>query len=748
MLPLSLCLSIKMETMNNILWLILLVLPSSFAHAQKFKYVNPFIGTAGTGHTFPGATLPGGMVQLSPETGYAGWKYCAGYRYEDKSILGFSHTHLSGTGALDLGDILLMPFTGDVTVKEDYKSDFSHQEELAKPGYYAVQLKTYGVKAELTASAHVGMHRYSYLAKQKPHVLLDLRHGLVGESQGRLESHVIESNFKLESRQILSGHTITKGWAGIKHVYFVLQFNQPFANYTWVSDSTAKRNQRVVFSFDPLPASQLLVKVAISAVSIENARENLNAEVNHWNFDQVQILAKNNWEAELSKVDVDGTLAQKETFYTALYHSLIAPNNIADVNGQYRGENNKVYTSANKNYYSTLSLWDTFRALNPLYTILYPEKTNHIVASMVDHYKVAGYLPIWTLWGHENHCMIGNHAVPIIADAYLKGIRNYDTAKAYEAMLTSLTVNHKNSEWGIYNKYGYLPSDLYKVESVSTTLENGIDDWSLAQVAKAMNKKADFITFSKRAGFYTNLFDASTRLMRGKNSDGSWVSPFDPFKVSHASTSGGDYTEGNAWHYSWHVMHDVEGLMNLMGGKKKFELKLDSLFSLDSKVYGDGATVDVTGLIGQYAQGNEPSHHVAYLYTLAGAPHKTQEKISSIVNTLYNNSPEGLSGNDDCGQMSAWYVFSTLGFYPVNPASGDYVFGVPAFKKAVLHIGKKDFVINAENLSERNCYVQSIRLNGKPYQLPQINHADLLKGGELTFVMGNKPKLIYDEKSK
>ena len=730
-----------MNLRKHLFWIIFFGQTSLFTYAQrveKVNYVNPFIGTAGTGHTFPGATLPGGMVQLSPETGYAGWKYCAGYRYEDKSILGFSHTHLSGTGALDLGDILLMPFTGEVFSKEDYKSDFSHADEKAGPGYYSVRLKSFDVNAELTASAHAGMHRYTYPARQSGHLLLDLRHGLVGESPGRLESHVIESNFKREDRQTLSGYTITKGWAGRKHVYFVLQLNQPFTNYTWISDSTANRNQRVVFNFNTLKDSQLLVKVGISSVSIENARANLNAEIDHWNFDKVRRSAEQSWERELSSIDIEGTEQQKEIFYTALYHTLIAPNNIADVNGQYRGEDNKVYQSASKTYYSTLSLWDTFRALNPLYTILYPAKTNAIVASMIDHYNVAGYLPIWTLWGHENHCMIGNHAVPIIADAYLKGIRNYDTGKAYEAMFNSLTVNHKNSDWNLYTKYGYLPSDLFKVESVSTTLENGIDDWSLAQVAKAMNKQADFLTFSKRSGFYKNLFDPGTALMRGKNSDGKWVVPFDPFKISHASTSGGDYTEGNAWQYSWHVMQDPDGLIKLMGGKKRFVNKLDSLFTLEPKVYGDGATADITGLIGQYVHGNEPSHHVAYLYTLAGEPYKAQKRINGIVNTQYSNAPDGLSGNDDCGQMSAWYVFSTLGFYPVNPASGQYVFGVPAFKKVVLKVGDKKFVIKAENLGDHNPYILETRLNGKPYKLPWLKHTDLLEGGELTFKMGNK----------
>ncbi|WP_295767155.1 GH92 family glycosyl hydrolase [uncultured Mucilaginibacter sp.] len=730
--------------MRNLFCLLFCICVGKLAFPQQSQvvnYVDPFIGTGGTGHTYPGATVPNGMVQLSPETGYAGWNYCAGYRHEDSTILGFSHTHLSGTGALDLGDILLMPFTGKVTPQEYYKSSFSHQDEKASAGYYSVKLKTFDVKAELTASAHVGMHRYSYPAKQVANLLLDLRHGLVGESPGNLDRHVMESNFKMENRTTLSGYTITNGWAGRKHVYFVMQLNQPFSSYTWVSDSTAKRNQRVVFQFNKPDRSQVVVKVGISSVSIENARQNLKEEAGNFDFDQLQQRARQQWERELACVDIDASKPQKQIFYTALYHALVAPNNIADVNGQYRGADNKVYTSPGKAYYSTLSLWDTFRALNPLYTILYPQKTNGIVASMIDHYKVVGYLPIWTLWGHENFCMIGNHAVPVIADAYLKGIRNYDTAKAYEAIRTSLTANHRNSQWDLYNKYGYLPSNLYKVESVSTTLENGVDDWSAAQVAKAMGKTADYQMFTKRAGFYKNLFDRSTNLMRGKNSDGTWVKPFDAFKISHASTSGGDYTEGNAWHYSWHVMQDVDGLMNLYGGKKRFVSKLDSLFALDSKVYGDGATVDVSGLIGQYVQGNEPSHHVAYLYTLAGAPHKTQEKINTIVNTLYSNQPDGLSGNDDCGQMSAWYIFSTLGFYPVNPASGKYVFGVPAFKKATLKLGGKSFIVEARNLSDRNRYIGRIQLNGKPYTLPYITHAAIMKGGQLTFEMTDRPSI-------
>lgn len=725
--------------MKGILILLFIIVGPGITNAQtnnKVNLVNPFIGTAGTGHTFPGATLPLAMVQLSPETGYAGWKYCSGYRYEDSSILGFSHTHLSGTGALDLGDILLMPFTGEVTKKENFKSRFSHDQEHASPGYYSVMLKDYGIQAELTVTQHSGMHRYRYAGNTGRHLLLDLRHGLTGESRENLERHVIKSNCTIEDHQTISGYTLTKGWAGDKHVYFVMRLQQPFQSYMWISDSAMGRNQRIVFNFSGDKNRELQVKVGISAVSIENARQNLDAEIKGWNFETVKNNAAQAWETYLSAIDVVGTLKQKRIFYTALYHTLIAPNNIADLTGQYRGADNNVYTSPDKTYYSTFSLWDTYRALNPLFTILYPEKTNGIITSMIEHYKVAGYLPVWTLWAHENHCMIGNHSIPVIVDAYLKGIRNYDVNKAYEAIKISSTVNHKNSSWDMYMRYGYLPSDSIKIEAVSTTLENGIDDWCVAQMAKAMDKTDDYQLFMRRSGFYKNLYDSSTRLMRGKKNDGSWVSPFDPLKICHGGTSGGDYTEGNAWHYTWHVQQDVDGLIKLMGGKESFIKKLDTLFTLDSKVYGDGATADVTGLIGQYVQGNEPSHHVAYLYTLAGAPQKTQEKIHTILDRLYSDQPDGLSGNDDCGQMSAWYIFSALGFYPVNPASGQYVFGVPSFSKAVIHTGNKKLTVTAINLSAVNCYIQKVILNGRQYTAPYIRHQDIINGGQLTFIMG------------
>lgn len=426
-------------------------------------------------------------------------------------------------------------------------------------------------------------------------------------------------------------------------------------------------------------------------------------------------------------------------FYTALYHTLVVPNNIADADGSYRGADSQVYKSKNGTYYSTMSLWDTFRATNPLYTLLCPERTNEIIESMLSHFDVSGYLPIWPLWGHETHCMIGNHAIPVIVDAYQKGIRSYDVNKAYEAIKSSSTINHPKSDWDIYLKYGYLPSDQIKEEAVSRTLESGIDDWCVAQMAKAMGKQKDYEEFTKRSEFYRNLFDRTSGLMRGKNSDGKWVTPFDKLKNSHAGDAGGDYTEGNAWHYSWHVMQDIEGLIELMGGKEEFALKLDSLFALESTVKGE-VTVDVTGLIGQYVHGNEPCHHVAYLYNYAGQPWKTQEKINLILTTLYNSTPNGLCGNDDCGQMSAWYFFSSLGFYPLNPADGKYVFGKPLYSKAILKFGQRPFIVEAKNLSLKNIYIQEIELNGKPYHERFITHQDIVQGGHLIFTMGSNPK--------
>ncbi|RZM28022.1 MAG: glycoside hydrolase family 92 protein [Pedobacter sp.] len=720
--------------------LLLLLLVSASTMAQQSRnaqFVNPFIGTGGSGHTFPGATTPLGFVQVSPETGNGKWEYCAGYQYGDSLISGFSHTHLSGTGVADLGDLLLQPFTGNVK-KANYSSRFSHDQERASAGYYSVFLKDYQVNAELTCTQRAAFHQYKF-NQSSGHLLVDVQHGLVN-NMADLEKHVVRSEIKVKDNKTLTGYRITNSWGGERHVYFVIKFDQPFNTFHWLSDSLSNRNQRIVVDFKNDDKLIIKAKVGISTVSVENALANLSAEISDWNFDGIRKTAFENWNTRLSKIDIQGTLKQKQTFYTALYHTLIAPNNIADVNGQYRGADNKVYTSKDKSYFSTLSLWDTYRALNPLYTIIYPDNTNKIINSMLAHYDVAGFLPIWSLWGHENFCMIANHAIPVIVDAYRKGIRNYDIEKAYAAIKNSSTQSHKNSNWETYMRYGYLPNDLIRVESASTTLESAYDDWCVAQMAKSLGKKDDYALFSKRAGFYKNLFDPSSGLMRGKRSDGQWATPFDPLKISHAFSSGGDYTEGNAWQYSWHVQQDIPGLMNLMGGRVAFIKKLDTLFSMDSKVYGDGGTSDVTGLIGQYVQGNEPSHHVAYLYAIAGQSWKTQEKINTITNTLYSNTPEGLSGNDDCGQMSAWYVFSAMGFYPVNPASAEYVLGAPQLPSAIIKVGNnKRFVIKALNFSDRNKYVQSVSLNGKPFTKTSISHHELMRGGVMEFTMGNKP---------
>ena len=695
------------------------------------RYVNPFIGTGGTGHTFPGATVPFGLVQLSPETGTVGWDYCAGYRYEDSVILGFSHTHLSGTGAMDLADVLLLPFTGPAG---KYSSRFSHKEEAASPGYYRVRLQDFKVDVALTATAHAGMHRYSYPADSDRKLLIDLKHGLANNEQ-QLDKHVLRSEISMQDKQTLMGYRVTSGWGGERHVYFAIQLSEPALDFIPLHDSSEKRNKRVVLSFGA-SGKPLYIKLGLSTVSAANALENLSAEIPGWDFGEVKQQSRRIWNQRFNSIDAEGSDYQKTIFYTALYHSLIAPNNIADKNGQYRGADNTVAESKGKTYYSTLSLWDTYRALNPLFTIICPEVTSDIVNSMLAHTHVAGYLPVWTLWGHENHCMIGNHSIPVITDAYLKGIRGFDVQAAYRAIKTSSTVPHKNSDWEKYMRYGYLPFDSIKVESASTTLESAYDDWCVAQMAKALGHKEDAALFSKRAGFYKHLWDSTTGFMRGRKSTGEWRTPFDPLQLSHAYSVGGDFTEGNAMQYSWHVQQDVPGLIELMGGNKAFIQKLDRLFSTATDTASSKSFVDVTGLIGQYAHGNEPSHHVAYLYTLAGAPAKTEARVAEIMNTQYSNKPDGLSGNDDCGQMSAWYLFSAMGFYPVNPASLEYVVGAPQLPGFVLHLpGGKTFTIKVHQFSEKHKKVKFTKLNGRPLLNHKILHSDIMKGGTLEFWM-------------
>ncbi|BBE16333.1 alpha-1,2-mannosidase [Aquipluma nitroreducens] len=709
---------------STLFYVLMNVFASSGQSKHPVDYVNPFVGAAEFGHCFPGACVPFGMIQVGPETGNGNWAYCSGYQSTDSSINGFSQTRLNGTGCPDLGDLLMLPFTGE-PVRKTYKSGFRKELEKASPGYYSVQLSDFDVKAEMTATEHTAIHRYTFQGKEKPQLLVDFQSGLVG-SEKHLYDHVLDAKVILENPTTVSGYTRTKVWLD-RTYYYVIKFSKPYTSKVLLPKlKEQEKAPRYVFSFDLNPGETLLVKVALSSTRIDGANKNLQAEIKNWDFENIRTAAKRKWNELLSRVQIEGSTEQKNIFYTSMYHLFIQPNNIADVN--------------QPPFYSTLSLWDTYRAAHPLYTILAPERVDGFVNSMLHQYDQQGFLPIWALWGKETYCMIANHAVPVVVDAYLKGFRGFDDEKAYQAVKTSLTKNHQNSEWEVYNKYGYYPFDLIKTESVSKTLESVFDDYCAAQFAKALNKTDDYNYFLKRSLFYKNLFDQQTKLMRGKDSKGQWRKPFNSFELSQASSSGGDYTEGNAWQYTWHIQHDVPGLIDLMGSSDYFTAKLDSLFEMSSKKEGSGFVIDVTGLIGQYAQGNEPSHHVAYLYTLAGKPWKTQKLIREICQTQYQDKINGLCGNDDCGQMSAWYIFTNLGFYPVNPCGGEFVLGAPQLPKARIKLqNSKSFTVEAVNFSKDNIYVQLVELNGVLFLKSTISYSDIIQGGTLRFIMGNKP---------
>jgi predicted alpha-1,2-mannosidase len=736
---------IKSTTSTKAAMLLALALANTSGAAGDWdnaRFVNPFIGTASGGHTYPGATVPFGLVQVSPDTGNVGWNYCSGYQYEDSEIIGFSHTHMSGSGCPDLGDILLMPFTGAVQ-QPQYKSQFSHLDETAWPGYYAVELKDFGIKAELTVSQRCAFHRYSFDNAKDGHVLLDLQAGLVG-SEKAIDEHVIRSKVHFDDAQTVSGCVITSGWGGKRTVCFVLQFKNPPSSVTWIKGEKETRNQRLVLNFSSESNLVINAKIGLSTVDIDGARANLAAEIPGWDFYDVAKKAYALWNERLSKIEVRGTRKELETFYSGLYHTMVSPNDIADVDGRYRGPDNQVHVADNNAYYSSLSLWDIHRAVIPLYTIIYPDVIPAIADTMLRHFDVTGSLPMWPLWGQETHCMIGNPSIPVLVDAYLKGLLPTSEAeRVFEAIKITSTVNHPKSNWDEYNRYGYLPSDIVREEAVSRTLESAFDDWCVAQMAKTMGKTNDEAVFNRRATFYRNLFDPSSGLMRGKNSDGTWVTPFDTLIYSHAGDAGGDYTEANAWQYTWHVQQNPDDLIHLMGGDKKFVEKLDRLFSLPPIVNGAN-TVDITGLIGQYVHGNEPCHHIAYLYSYAGMPWKTQERVHQITTTLYNNTAAGIPGNDDCGQMSAWYLFSVMGFYPVNPDSGIYVFGSPALNKVSLNVGDgKRFVVETVRSSTKDIYIDHVEYNGKPYAYSYISHEEILSGGELKFYMKPTPNYTF-----
>ena len=696
------------------------------------QYVNPFIGAADNGHTFPGATTPFGMIQTSPVTGAVGWRYCSEYVNNDSIIWGFTQTHLNGTGCMDLGDVLVMPATGERTRAWDaYRSRFSKDEESATPGYYSVVLEEPNVKAELTASPRVAFHRYTYHTADSASVLIDLQHGPAW-SAGQYHSQVSICDVQWEDAQTLSGHVRNSVWVH-QDYFFVLKFNRPTTGQINLPMAETEKGQRIVACFDMQPGDELLTKIALSTTSVEGARKNMNTELPGWDFEATRQAAKDNWNQYLSRIDVTGTEAEKTNYYTSFYHALIQPNQISDVDGMYRNANDEIVKTGGDAFYSTFSLWDTYRAAHPFYTLMVPEKVDGFVTSLVEQGEAQGFLPIWGLWGKETYTMIANHGVSVIAEAYRKGFRGFDAERAFNIVKRTQTVSHKHkSNWENYMKYGYFPTDLTEVESVSSTLESVYDDYAAADMAKRMGKEEDAQYFSKRAEFYKNLFDSQTQFMRPRNADGSWKTPFNPSEVAHAESKGGDYTEGNAWQYTWHVQHDVPGLIALFGGEKPFLNKLDSVFTVELET----TQADVTGLIGQYAHGNEPSHHVAYLYTLASRPERTQELIRQIFDTQYRPEPDGLCGNDDCGQMSAWYMFSAMGFYPVDPVSGNYVFGAPQLPKIVLNLADgKSFTVIAEGISADNKYVESITLNGEPYTKNYITHEDILKGGTLIFKM-------------
>ena len=711
--------------------IILIVYYSTGFSQQAVDYVNPFIGTAAHGHTYPGATLPFGMVQLSPDNGTSGWDWCSGYNYSDSLIQGFSHTHLSGTGIGDLCDISVLPMVNRVPSIEKIKSRFSHQDELASPGYYAVQLKDFNVHAELTTTLRCGFHRYTFPQSNNAIIRFDLGFAINWDAP-------VDCYFSKINDTTFVGYRFSKGWADNQKVFFAVRLNKPvkavilFADSLQVNGKEAKGKEvKANLQFATVADEKVLMKVGLSFANIEGAMEALK-EIKDWNFDAVKKRAAEIWEKELSKVQITSKdLAFKQTFYTALYHSNLAPNRFDDALGNYKGVKGTIQKG--KNIYTDESLWDTFRANNPLFTLLQADRVPHIINSFLAFYDQYGLLPVWDLEFNETNCMTGYNAVPIVADAILKGIGGFDEQKAFNAMKASANQDIRGTNF--YRQYGYLPQDK-EIESVTITLEYAYDDWCIAQVAKKLNHMDDFNTFNKRGQSWKNVFDSTVGFARPKNSDGQWVASFNPY---NQKTDGRNaYTEGNAWQHSWFVPQDIYGLIQQFGTKDRFVKKLDSLFTVSS-TKGDQPD-DVSGLIGQYAQGNEPSHHIAYLYNYAGLPEKTADRVREICTTLYTNKTDGLCGNEDCGQMSAWYVFSSIGFYPVNSASGEYVIGVPSADKAVLQLANgKTFSVVAKYLSKENKYIREVKLNGHDYTKSYITHATILKGGTLEISMGTIP---------
>jgi predicted alpha-1,2-mannosidase len=710
--------------------------------ADLTKYVDPFIGTGYHGHVFMGANVPFGSVQVGPTNYVKGWDWCSGYHYSDSIVTGFSQLHLSGTGIGELGDVLITPYTGEMKTSpgtqekplSGYASIYSHKDETARPGYYSVLMKGYDILVELTASERVAVHRYTFPEASNAHIAINLTDGIGWDKP-------TEAFFKKVDSQTYTGYRFSTGWAKDQRLYFAIRVSKPMGSFHLFNDQKPEPGDSVkcekllgVLNFSSSKGEKILLKVGISPVSEKNALANIDAEIPDWNFEEVSLAASKTWNKELGKIIVRGKNENDlRTFYTALYHSFIHPVLFNDNNGDYRGTDKIVYSHPGFKNYTIFSLWDTYRAEQPLFTIIQPERINDMVNSMLNIYKQQGKLPIWPLMGNETDCMVGYSAIPVIADAYFKGFCGFDINMAFEAMKASSMRDDYGMKY--IKEKGFIPADKEK-ESVSKAMEYCISDWCIAQMAKKLGKTDDYEYYSKRAGLYAQYFDQKRQFVRPKLENGRFREPFSPFQSIH---EWGDYTEGNAWQYTWLVPHDVEGLIRLFGGDHQFTTKLDSLFVVKGDL-GEKASSDISGLIGQYAHGNEPSHHITYLYAYAGQQWKTAEKNHYIQRTLYTDKPDGLCGNEDCGQMSAWYIFSSIGFYQVNPANGEFVFGSPLFDQVTLNLpSNKQFIIRAINNNEKNIYIQSVKLNDKEYSHSYITYKDIMQGGYLEILMGPLP---------
>ncbi len=715
--------------------------------------VDPFVGTGAHGHTYPGATVPFGMVQVSPDTHASGWDWCSGYHHSDSSILGFSQTHLSGTGIGDMLDVLLMPTVGPLQLepgtREDpdsgYRSRFAHAEETASPGYYSVRLADTGVRVELTATDRAGIHRYTFPRSDAAHVVLDLEHRI---EAGTPHGTILDSEIEVRGNDTIVGWRRITRWARNRHVYFAARFSKPFTAWglrVEAKDEPGLRQARGTslkawVDYRTSAGEAVLVRVAISPTSVEGALRNLEAEAPRPDFDGVRKAAADAWRAELSRIRIEGgTRKQQRTFYTALYHAFLAPTLFSDVDGSYRGLDGQVHAADGFWYHSTFSLWDTYRAAHPLYCLVQRDRTRDLARTLVRMAveSPAGQMAVWPLANDETNCMIGYHSASVLAEAWVKGIRDFDLATAFER-LKAMAAKADYRGLGDYGRLGWVPSDR-EGESVSKTLEYSYDDWAVAQVAKALGRTDDEKEYLRRAASWKNLFDPAVGFARPRLADGTFPGPFDPARNA-VSTKWHDYVEGNAWQYSWAAQHDAEGYVRLLGGPEGLVRKLDTMFATPLDAKAAGLPIDVSGLIGQYAHGNEPSHHVAYLYTYAGAPWKTQERVRHILDTMYDDTPEGLSGNEDCGQMSAWYVLSALGLYPVNPASATYVLASPLFDRATVDLGEgRRFTVSVERSSPADVYVQSGTLGGKPLPRAWLTHDEVMSAGELHVVLGPNP---------